>query len=175
MDVLVERLLRLNPASHNTTDLCDRKRLIRAIEIQEFTKAWHGSSDGAVPVIVPLVVGVYWDRSILRQRITHRLEERLKSGMIEEVKNLHASGIQWEKLDFFGLEYRYVGLYLRGVLSYKDMFRTLNTRIHQFAKRQETWFRRMEKRGIEIHWINGNDYDSLKKIIHRIMKKNVHL
>jgi tRNA dimethylallyltransferase len=90
--------------------------------------------------------------------------------MIEEVKNLHASGIQWEKLDFFGLEYRYVGLYLRGVLSYRDMFRTLNTRIHQFAKRQETWFRRMEKRGIEIHWINGNDYNSLKKIIHHIMK-----
>lgn len=170
MDALVKRLLRLNPASHNTTDLCDRKRLIRAIEIQEFTKAWHGSSDGAVPLIVPLVVGIYWERSILRQRITHRLEERLQSGMIDEVKNLHASGIQWEKLDFFGLEYRYVGLYLRGILSYKDMFRTLNTRIHQFAKRQETWFRRMEKRGIEIRWINGDDYNSSKKIIHCIMK-----
>ena len=165
MDTLVKRLLRLNPASHNTTDLRDRKRLIRAIEIQEFTKAWHGSSYDAVPLIVPLVVGVYWERSILRQRITHRLEERLQSGMIDEVKNLHASGIQWEKLDYFGLEYRYVGLYLRGILSYKDMFRTLNTRIHQFAKRQETWFRRMEKRGIEIRWINGNDYNSLKKII----------
>lgn len=170
MDALVKRLLRLNPASHNTTDLCDRKRLIRAIEIQEFTKAWHGSSDGAVPLIVPLVVGIYWERSFLRQRITHRLEERLQSGMIDEVNNLHASGIRWEKLDYFGLEYRYVGLYLRGILSYKDMFRTLNTRIHQFAKRQETWFRRMEKRGIEIRWINGNDYNSLKKIIHCIMK-----
>ena len=170
MDTLVKRLLRLNPASHNTTDLRDRKRLIRAIEIQEFTKAWHGSSDDTVPLIVPLVVGVYWERSILRQRITHRLQERLKSGMIEEVKNLHASGIRWDKLDFFGLEYRYVGLYLRNALSYKDMFRTLNTRIHQFAKRQETWFRRMEKRGIEIHWINGNDYNSLKNIIDYIMK-----
>ena len=175
MDTLGKRLLRLNPASHNTTDLRDRKRLIRAIEIQEFTKAWHGSSDGAVPLIVPLVVGIYWERSILRQRITHRLEERLQSGMIDEVKNLHASGIQWEKLDFFGLEYRYVGLYLRGILSYKDMFRTLNTRIHQFAKRQETWFRRMEKRGIEIRWINGNDYNSLKNIIQCIMKYTVHL
>ncbi|MCX5842268.1 MAG: tRNA (adenosine(37)-N6)-dimethylallyltransferase MiaA [Deltaproteobacteria bacterium] len=175
MDTLGKRLIRLNPASHNTTDLRDRKRLIRAIEIQEFTKAWHGSSDGAVPLIVPLVVGIYWERSILRQRITHRLEERLQSGMIDEVKNLHASGIQWEKLDYFGLEYRYVGLYLRGILSYKDMFRTLNTRIHQFAKRQETWFRRMEKRGIEIRWINGNDYNSLKKIIQCIMKYTVHL
>jgi tRNA dimethylallyltransferase len=170
MHALVERLLRLNPAAHNITDLCDRKRLIRAIEIQEFTKAQDGSSDSAVPLIVPLVVGIYWERSILRQRITHRLKDRLKSGMIEEVKNLHASGIQWEKLDYFGLEYRYVGLYLRGALSYKDMFHTLSTRIHQFAKRQETWFRRMGKRGIEIHWINGDDYDSLKKIIDRMMK-----
>jgi len=170
MDTLAKRLLRLNPASHNTTDLRDRKRLIRAIEIQEFTKVWHGSSYDAVPLIVPLVIGVCWERSILRQRITHRLEERLKSGMIEEVKNLHASGIRWDKLDYFGLEYRYVGFYLRGTLSYKDMFRTLNTRIHQFDKRQETWFRRMEKRGIEIRWINGNDYNSLKKLIHCIMK-----
>lgn len=170
MHILVERLLRLNPASHNTTDLRDRTRLIRAIEIQEFTKAWQGTSGDALPPIIPLVIGVYWERSVLRRRITSRLEERLKSGMIEEVKRLHDSGIQWEKLDFFGLEYRYVGLYLRGALSYKDMFRTLNTRIHQFAKRQETWFRRMEKRGIEIHWINGNDYNSLKKIVDRVMK-----
>ena len=170
MHALVERLLNLNPAAHNTTDLYDRKRLIRAIEIQEFTKAQDGSSDSAVPLIIPLVVGICWERSILRQRITHRLKERLTSGMIEEVKSLHASGIQWEKLDFLGLEYRYVGLYLRGALSYKDMFHTLNTRIHQFAKRQETWFRRMEKRGIEIHWINGDDHDSLKKIIDCMMK-----
>lgn len=73
-------------------------------------------------------------------------------------------------LIFFGLEYRYVGLYLRGVLSYKDMFDTLNTRIHQFAKRQETWFRRMEKQGIQIHWIKGDDYDSLKNIVDCMMK-----
>lgn len=168
--VLVERLLSLNPEAHNTTDLLDRKRLIRAIEIQEFTKAQDSNSDGAVPVIVPLAIGIRWERSILRQRITHRLRERLSSGMIEEVKNLHDSGVEWEKLDFFGLEYRYVGLYLRGKISYKDMFQTLNTRIHQFAKRQETWFRRMERRGIEIHWINGDDYDSLKKIIDCMMK-----
>jgi tRNA dimethylallyltransferase len=165
MHALVSRLLALNPLPHNTTDLCDRKRLIRAIEIQEFAKAQDSSFDDNVPVIVPLVIGIRWERSILRQRITHRLKERFMSGLIEEVKNLNASGIQWEKLDFFGLEYRYVGLYLRGALSYKDMFDTLNTRIHQFAKRQETWFRRMEKQGIQIHWIKGDDYDSLKKLL----------
>jgi len=170
MHVLIERLLSLNPAAHNTTDLLDRKRLIRAIEIQEFTKAQDSNSNGTVPVIVPLAIGIRWERSILRQRITHRLKERLSSGLIEEVKKLNDSAIQWEKLDFFGLEYRYVGLYLRGKIRYKDMFQTLNTRIHQFAKRQETWFRRMERRGIEIHWINGDDYDSLKKIIDCMMK-----
>lgn len=101
MHALVERYLTLNPAAHNTTDLCDRKRLIRAIEIQEFTKAQDSSFDDNVPVIIPLVIGICWERSILRQRITYRLRERIMSGMIEEVKNLNASGIQWEKLDFF--------------------------------------------------------------------------
>jgi len=165
MQALKRRLLQLDPTVHNTTDLLDRKRLIRAIEIKEFTKLHEHDNDDTFPVITPLVIGVRWERSILRQRITNRLKERLHAGMIEEVRRLKESVIAWDKLDFFGLEYRYVGLYLQGKISYNDMFKKLNTRIHQFAKKQETWFRRMEKRGIEIHWINGDDYNSIKEIV----------
>ncbi|HUH66924.1 MAG TPA: tRNA dimethylallyltransferase, partial [Syntrophales bacterium] len=90
--------------------------------------------------------------------ITERLTARLDAGLIDEVENLHRSGISWDKLEYFGLEYRYVASYLRGVLNYEEMFQKLSTRIHQFAKRQETWFRGMEKRGVPIHWIERDDY-----------------
>jgi len=131
----------------------------------------HANENGcSFPIIIPLIIGVRWERSILRRRITSRLQERLNSGIIEEVINLNDSGIAWDKLNFFGLEYRYVGLYLQGRMSYNDMFKKLNTRIHQFAKKQETWFRRMEKRGIQIHWINGEDSDSIGDIVKYLVK-----
>jgi tRNA dimethylallyltransferase len=135
----------------------------------EFTIA-HNNDESHFPSIVALAIGIRWERSVLRERITDRLNERLKAGMIEEVERLHRSGIGWEKLDFFGLEYRYAGRYLRGMMSYSEMFQTLNTRIHQFAKKQETWFRRMEKKGTTIHWINGDDCDQAAKIVKRLMK-----
>lgn len=163
METLAGRLLELNFAVHNTTDLKDRKRLIRAIEIAQHSKE-HGSEEMPIPRIEPLVIGVRWKRETLRRRITERLMERLDRGMVEEVEGLHASGTGWGKLEFFGLEYRYVGFYLQGRLSYNEMFQKLNTRIHQFAKRQETWFRRMERRGIIIHWIEGADYDALREL-----------
>jgi tRNA dimethylallyltransferase len=170
MHKMVERLLKLKPAVHNTTDLLDRKRLIRAIEILEYTKFHSSDDETAFPTIFPIVIGIRWERSILRKRITNRLKERLSSGMVDEVKKLNASGIGWDKLNYFGLEYRYVSLYLQGEMSYNDMFDILNTRIHQFAKKQETWFRHMEKNGIEINWINGDEYDSVKKIAECMMK-----
>jgi len=167
MEELAARLLRLNPALHNTTDLTGRKRLIRAIEIAEHTSK-HGSKEGIErPDIVPLVIGVRWERKILRERITKRLKERLEQGMIEEVQRLHDSGISWERLDEMGLEYRYVSHYLQGKLTYEEMFKTLNIRIHQFAKRQDTWFRGMERRGIKIHWIDGADEAALMAIVKR--------
>jgi tRNA dimethylallyltransferase len=168
LQALAGRLLRVDPNVHNTTDLLDRKRLIRAIEIREFVKLQECEKYDRFPMVTPRVVGVRWERSILRQRITSRLTERLNAGMIEEVRKLNKSGIAWEKLDSFGLEYRYVSLYLQGEISYDDMFKKLNTRIHQFAKKQETWFRRMEKKGIQIHWINGDDYDSIKEVVKRL-------
>lgn len=174
MKMMVKKLLDLNPAVHNTTDLLDRKRLIRAIEIAEHMKIHEGGDNPLAPSIVPLVVGIRWERSVLRRRITDRLRERLASGMVEEVKRLHESGIVWEKLDYFGLEYRYVGLYLQGKIRYNDMFQILNTRIHQYAKKQETWFRRMEKHGIEIHWTPGVDYDAMKELLKRYLTRSLN-
>ena len=171
METLAKRLLERNPEVHNTTDLKDRRRLIRAIEIAEHTYV-HGLDEGvSMPPVIPLVIGIRWERSVLRRRITERLQERLKNGMVEEVKRLHESGIGWEKLDYFGLEYRYVRLYLQGKINDTDMFQTLATRIHQFAKRQETWFRRMERKGIEIQWFNGADYEAVQTFIKRHIER----
>jgi tRNA dimethylallyltransferase len=167
MEELAARLLRLNPALHNTTDLTGKERLIRAIEIAEHSSK-HGSKEEIErPDMIPLVIGVRWDRALLRERITKRLRERLEQGMIEEVQRLHDSGISWERLDEMGLEYRYVSLYLQGKLTREEMFTTLNIRIHQFAKRQDTWFRGMERRGITIHWIDGADEAALITIVNR--------
>jgi len=165
MEEMAARLLHLNPALHNTTDLTGRERLVRAIEIAEHTSK-HGSKEVIErPDIVPLVIGVRWDRTVLRERITKRLKERLGQGMIEEVQRLHDSGISWERLDEMGLEYRYVSLHLQGKLTFDEMLKTLNIRIHQFAKRQDTWFRGMERRGIKIHWIEGADEVALMTIV----------
>lgn len=163
METLAGRLLGLNPAIHNTTDLKDRKRLVRAIEIALHSRD-HDSEEVPIPLIKPQVIGVRWNRGILRQRITERLKERFDMGMVGEVERLHASGVSWEKLNFFGLEYRYIGLYLQERLNYNEMFQKLNTRIHQFAKRQETWFRRMERQGITIHWVEDADFDALREL-----------
>ncbi len=167
MEELAARLLRLNPALHNTTDLTGRERLIRAIEIAEHSSMHQSKEEIERPDIVPLVIGVRWDRTVLRERITKRLGERLEQGMIEEVQRLHDSGISWERLDEMGLEYRYVSLFLRGKLTREEMFKTLNIRIHQFAKRQDTWFRGMERRGIPIRWIEGADEAALMAIVKR--------
>jgi tRNA dimethylallyltransferase len=170
MEELAARLLHMNPVLHNTTDLTGRERLVRAIEIAEHTSK-HGSKEMIErPDVVPLVIGVRWDRTVLRERITSRLKERLKQGMIEEVQRLHDSGISWERLDEMGLEYRYVSLYLQGKLTYEEMFKTLNIRIHQFAKRQDTWFRGMERRGITIRWIEGSDEAALQELVKKIIR-----
>jgi tRNA dimethylallyltransferase len=152
LDLLADRLKHAVDRLHNTTDLLDRDRLLRAIEIAEYEK---GHAPEPLPEIRTLVFGVRWDRTALRQRITARLGERLEQGMVEEVVRLHDSGIPWETLEFYGLEYRFIARHLKGELNRNDMFQKLNSAIHDFAKRQETWFRRMEKNGIVIHWLDG--------------------
>jgi tRNA dimethylallyltransferase len=164
-ETLQEQLRVLNPAIHNTTDLLDRDRLIRAIEIAAYTKEHLSSQKAIIPEIRPIIIGVRWSRDVIRQRITDRLKKRIDMGMIDEVKTLRKSGISWEKLSFFGLEYRYISLYLKDEMTSDTMFTTLNTKIHQFAKKQETWFRRMERRGTMIHWIDGDDYNALKGLV----------
>lgn len=140
---------------HNTTDTHERERLIRAIEIQTYYKV-NPEVDTYFPKIDTKIFGINYDRRVVTMRITERLDERLKNGMIEEVKGLLDSGLEPEQLIFYGLEYKWVTEYLEGKIAYNEMFRRLNTAIHQFSKRQMTWFRKMEKQGIEIIWIDGN-------------------
>jgi tRNA dimethylallyltransferase len=158
---LQEMLLSLKTNVHNKTDLEDSERLIRAIEIELARNV--ASNKSCKPDIDAVVFGIRWERQILRQRITNRLKERLNQGMVEEVKSLNERGISWQRLESFGLEYRFISMYLQNKINYEQMTEKLNTGIHQFAKRQETWFRRMEKKNIAINWINGDDYATLKE------------
>ncbi len=151
---LADELCRLKPDQHNSTDLLDRERTVRAIEIA-IGEIENGSDVEPFPRLQTTAIGIRWERETLRRRITDRLRERLDNGMIEEVERLHAGGIAWERLDYYGLEYRYVGAYLRGEMNKNDMFQKLNGAIHNFAKRQGNWFRRMERHGVEIRWIDG--------------------
>jgi len=139
---------------HNTTDVTDRNRLIRAIEISEHKKQ-NPTAKLNIPKIRSINFGIDLPREKTRKLITERLKSRLETGMIEEVKRLLENGLKPEQLTFYGLEYRYITLYVTGEISYDEMFSKLNIAIHQFAKRQMTWFRKMEKNGIFIHWIDG--------------------
>lgn len=154
---------------HNVSDSDTEKRIIRAIEIEEYT-LHHPETDTSYPNLHPLIMGVKYDRFTERKRITDRLKQRLDSGMIEEVKKLLDQGITAEQLIYYGLEYKYLTEYLTGILNYDQMFTLLNTAIHQFAKRQMTWFRRMEKQGMQIIWLNGPDsiYEKTDRIIEHL-------
>jgi tRNA dimethylallyltransferase len=164
MPSLRRRFLLLCPDAHNSTDLLERDRLIRAIEIAEFSQA-HPPGTEMHYSVSPLVIGIRCERNELRRKITLRLQDRMDAGMIDEVRCLHDRGIAWKRLESFGLEYRYVSLYLQEKITREEMFRTLSTRIHQFAKRQETWFRRMERNGVRIHWIEGTDEEAALELI----------
>jgi tRNA dimethylallyltransferase len=166
-DELQKMLLALKPQLHNKTDLEDSERLIRAIEIE---RARSIKDQPQKPDIDAVVFGIRWERSTLRQRITARLKERLEQGMIEEVMKLHTAGLTWTKLESFGLEYRFISQYLQRKISFDEMTNKLNTAIHQFAKRQETWFRRMEKKGIVINWLQSNDYSLLKESVMKFLQ-----
>ncbi len=146
---------------HNTTDLTDRDRMIEAIIIAD------SNHDIAVDQIISLNIGVSFPREVIKKRITERFKKRLNEGMIEEVESLLDKGVTYDKLLFFGLEYKYIAMYLKKELNYNDMFHQLNSAIHKFAKRQMTWFRKMQKEGTEIFWIEGNDFNSAKQIIDR--------
>jgi tRNA dimethylallyltransferase len=159
---LIRLLKSLNEELHNTTDLLDRERTIRAIMIEEAGKK---NSADTFPQFDPLVLGIATEREELKSKITGRLKIRLEEGMVDEAKDLLERGISHDKLRFFGLEYKYLSMYLKGELNYNDMFQKLNSSIHKFAKRQMTWFRKMEKEGIKIHWLEPDDTDKACSLV----------
>jgi len=153
---LVQCLIELNPTLHNTTDLIERARVVRAIEIADAERN-APSPTKALPKINPIIFGIKWSREELMQRITLRLKQRLEQGLIEEVAQLHEQGVSWETLHFYGLEYRFVAAYLKGEINRNDMYQKLNSAIHTFCKQQEKWFRRMERKGTKIEWLDGHN------------------
>ena len=140
---------------HNTTDVDTAQRAIRAIEIETYN-AEHPTEERQMPKIDSLVIGVNIDRESRREKITKRLRQRLDNGMVEEIRSIIDSGVAPEDLIYYGLEYKYVTEYVIGKTTYDEMFRSLEIAIHQFAKRQMTWFRGMERRGTVIHWIDAS-------------------
>lgn len=152
---MFEQLKRENGLKmHNQTDVDTAQRAIRAIEIETYNSQ-HPVEARNIPAVESLVVGVDIQRELRRQRISQRLQQRLDNGMVDEIRTLLNQGIKADDLIYYGLEYKYVTEYVVGQLSYDEMYRQLEIAIHQFAKRQMTWFRGMERRGITIHWIDS--------------------
>ena len=139
---------------HNITDVDTAKRAIRAIEIEEYY-AHTPVDERTFPQLNSLIIGVDIDRELRREKISRRLRQRLDEGMVDEVRRLIEQGIQPDDLIYYGLEYKYLTLYVIGKLTYEEMYRELEIAIHQFAKRQMTWFRGMERRGFTIHWMDA--------------------
>ncbi|WP_455668506.1 tRNA (adenosine(37)-N6)-dimethylallyltransferase MiaA [Phocaeicola sp.] len=158
---------------HNSTDVDTVKRAIRAIEIKEYYRQ-QPPEYRDFPQINSLIVGVDIDRELRREKISRRLKQRLDEGMVDEVRALLDSGITPEDLIYYGLEYKYLTLYATGELSYEEMFHQLETAIHQFAKRQMTWFRGMERRGFTIHWLDARlpMEEKVEKIMNLLHTKN---
>lgn len=157
----LETILGTYKRLHNKTDTDTIKRAVRAIEIEEFYVN-NPEVETSMPKIKPVYLGIKVDREIRRKRITERLRKRLEEGMLDEVKGLLEEGIKPEALIYYGLEYKYLTLHLTGQISYEEMFNKLNISIHQFAKRQMTWFRKMEREGVKINWIDATLSDEEK-------------
>lgn len=152
---------------HNTTDLIEKDRIIKGILVAEQNSAKREIDR---PKIDSLVLGISENREQIKKNITTRLKDRLDNGMIEEVQSLVNNGISFEKLNYFGLEYKYVGRYLKGELNYNDTFQKLNSSIHKFAKRQMTWFRKMEREGIKINWIDKTSLTESRSLIQTFLE-----
>ncbi len=158
-------LLKKKEYLHNTTDLLDKERTIKAILIEENKKQVNYKIS-----INPMVIGVYDDREIVKKRIRERLKKRLHSGMIEEVELLLKNGVTHDKLKFFGLEYKLISMYLKNELNYNDMYQKLASAIINFSKCQMTWFRKMEREGIKINWIKNDEINKAEALINTFLK-----
>jgi tRNA dimethylallyltransferase len=166
---LVEKLKSLQPKMHNETDRIDRERTIRAIEIEVFKNEDHKVEQSLIQN--PVVFGIKMDREKLRERIAVRLNQRLDNGMVQEVERLLKAGVSHQQLLYYGLEYKFIAQYLNKELTYDQMVVKLLQAIRQFAKRQMTWYRRMEKKGQKIHWIDAEESAEEKlRIVLEIVK-----
>ena len=168
-EILIDLKARNNSNMHNRSDVDTAQRAIRAIEIEMYNLQ-HPAQNRQFPPVESVIIGVDIDRESRRKRITERLKERLQHGLVEEVKGLMESGLSAESLIYYGLEYKFVSEYVIGKLSRDEMFRSLEIAIHQFAKRQMTWFRGMERRGFTINWIDwhlpmADKLEQIKKLI----------
>jgi tRNA dimethylallyltransferase len=170
LEDLINELETISPGASANTLVDTKRRVIRAIEVAKNRRQETGDRDNEIQnpkskIQNPIVLGVNYPREVIRERITTRLHYRLENGMIEEVELLLKNGVTHERLDSFGLEYRFISHYLQGQLSRDEMAVKLNTAIHQFAKKQMTFFRNMEKNGIKIHWIPEGDFETALGII----------
>lgn len=174
LEELGKMLLHLRPNLHNRSDLADKERVVKALQIELYKISPEGKrlreSLCSRPDIHPLVIGVTLERSRLYKNIEARLRERIAGGLVDEVQRLHAE-FSWERLEKLGLEYRYVSLYLEGKIQTQEEMEILLCRaIRQFAKRQETWFRGMERKGVDIHWLarDGNSESRFRSAVRLI-------
>ena len=170
LNKLVEKLKTYGKV-HNSSDLLNIERAMRAIEIAEYYKNNPNISNNLY-YINNFIIGIKFDRDLRRKRITERLKQRLDEGMIEEVEALIKAGVSTDTLIYYGLEYKFITLFLLKQLTYNEMFKQLEIAIHQFSKRQMTWFRRMEKKGTKINWLDGymNNSEKFNKIIEILNK-----
>ncbi len=171
-DEELTKILASYKSLHNDTDTSERDRLVRAIEIEDYYKN-HPELNERVQPVESCIIGLRGDRDLIRSRITDRLHARLEEGMVDEVKSLIDSGVDPKRLIRYGLEYKFVTKFILGELEYSEMVELLNTAIHQFSKRQMTWFRRMERMGFNIHWVDVSLSDDDKmNDIYQFLKLN---
>lgn len=163
----LKEILKSHKKLHNQNETGSLQRIIRAIEIETHYLTQKLNQNNYLP-IKSLIIGININRELRRSKISFRLKKRLKEGMIEEVKNLLDTGLSPDQLIYYGLEYKYITLYLIGQLSYSEMYRQLEIAIHQFAKRQMTWYRGMERKGFKIHWIDVQRMNNLNEILNQI-------
>lgn len=165
---LIDLLKSFRPV-HNITDTCEHDRLLRALEIEYYYREHPELNQFAIPVPA-VIIGLRGDRDLIRSKITQRLKDRLENGMVEEVEKLIQNGVSTHQLIRYGLEYKFITLYLLGELDYETMFQRLNIAIHQFSKRQMTWFRKMERDGFNIQWVDISLSEEQKlKIIRELL------
>jgi tRNA dimethylallyltransferase len=165
---LVQRLAQRSPSVYRRTDITQRKRVIRALEIAN-NRSISAGDLAAVPKLDALILAPYYTRQEVHRRIEQRLRARLKGGMLDEVRRLHAQGVSWDKMEYFGLEYRYAARHLRGELDEEEFFIKLFTQIRRFCKSQDAWFRKMEREGHLIHWLPGSDSAMASDLVARFL------